>query len=96
MNEEFLSQTELGKLYGVSSHMIGRWLTDAGLRGRNGKPCGEGWNFVTTRTSTNVGTFFYVWNRTKTTALLAKRGHQVKVTLSEPAHSEQSAKGETR
>ena len=35
---EFLSQTDLGKLFGVSSHVIGKWLLDCGLRTENKKP----------------------------------------------------------
>jgi hypothetical protein len=96
MQDEFLSQTELGKLYGVSSHTVGQWLKDAGLRDQKGKPCGDGWDYVSTRTSTQAATFFYVWNRKKTTALLSSRGHNINVALSEVAIHEQSKKGENK
>jgi len=33
-----LNQTELGKLFGVSSHVLGDWLVDIGLRTSDKKP----------------------------------------------------------
>lgn len=38
MTDEFLSQTELGQIFGVSSHRMGKWLVDLGLRYKNKKP----------------------------------------------------------
>jgi len=75
MINEYLSQTELGKLFGVSSHTIGRWLTAAGLRGPDGKPSLHGWEYVSQRPSTNPGTYFNVWHREKTVRLLESKGH---------------------
>ena len=31
--KRFMNQTDLGRLFGVTSHVIGRWLTKAGLKG---------------------------------------------------------------
>ncbi len=75
MNNEYSSQTELGKLFGVSSHTIGRWLWEAGLRDSDGKPTAWGWEYVSQRPSTNPGTYFNVWHREKTVKLLESKGH---------------------
>ena len=75
--KEYLSQTELGKLFGVSSHTIGEWLRDAGLRDPGGKPTFEGHEYADTRPSTNPNTYFWVWHRKRTIRLLESRGHQV-------------------
>lgn len=74
---EYLSQTELGKLFGVSSHTVGGWLRDAGLRDPGGKPTFEGREYADTRPSTNPGTYFWVWHRERTIQLLQSRGHQL-------------------
>ncbi len=36
MNDQYVTQTETGRIYGVSSRTVGRWLKDIGLR----SPCG--------------------------------------------------------
>jgi hypothetical protein len=73
MNEkEYVTMTELGKLYGVSSHKVGKWLRGLSLRDEKGKPSAEAFNtnFVAQRPSRQPGTYFYVWDRETTTALL--------------------------
>jgi hypothetical protein len=69
---DFLSLTDLGKLYGVSSHQVGRWLKGLGLRTESGQPTVQAFNenYVAQRSSRQPGTFFYVWHARKTTELL--------------------------
>ncbi len=69
---EYLSLTELGRLYGVSSHQIGRWLKGLGLRTVSGQPSRQAFaeGFVSQRPSRQPGTYFYVWHCRKTTDLL--------------------------
>jgi len=71
MTDGYLSQTELGELYGVSSHVIGKWLRGLGMRTADGRPSGEAFSdgMVTKRPSRRPGTWFYVWHAEKTTAL---------------------------
>lgn len=78
MSDGFLSMTELGKLYGVSSHKMGKWLMELGLRDRNKKPSrmAHEKGFVEQRDSTQPGTYFWVWNAGKTTWALEKAGHK--------------------
>jgi hypothetical protein len=69
---DYMTMTQIGKLYGVSSHKIGKWLRGLGLRDADGTPSAEAFNdnFVVQRPSRQPGTYFYVWNRALTTALL--------------------------
>lgn len=52
MNEYF-TLTELGRLYGVSSHVVGRWLKNLGLRTESGQPSNQAFadGFVSQRPS---------------------------------------------
>lgn len=73
MNEnEYVTMTDLGNIYGVSSHKVGKWLRELGLRNADGSPSAEAFSekLVVQRPSTQPGTYFYVWNRVLTTALL--------------------------
>lgn len=78
MSDEFKSMTELGKLYGVSSHMLGKWLTKLGLRDSNKKPSTIAFDngMVAQRDSTQPGTYFWVWHIEKTVSALERGGHQ--------------------
>ena len=77
MTDEFLSLTELGKLYGVSSHKMGKLLMDLGLRDKSKKPSRTAFEnrFVQQRDSTQPGTYFWVWHAAKTMWALEKAGH---------------------
>jgi phage antirepressor YoqD-like protein len=78
MTDEFLSMTELGKLYGISSHKMGKWLVELGLRNRDNKPSRAAFEngFVEQRDSTQPGTYFWVWHAEKTKWALEKEGHK--------------------
>ena len=69
---EFMSQTELGRLYGVSSHKIGKWLMSCGLRTLQGKPSPRAFQegFVEQRMSRTIDTYFWVWHVQKTVRVL--------------------------
>jgi hypothetical protein len=73
---EYLSLTELGKLYAVSRVKIGQWLVDLGLRTKEKKPSRAAFDggFVDQRDSTNPGTYFWVWDAKKTCELLDGTG----------------------
>jgi len=65
---EFISQTELGEIYGVSSHKVGRWLKDLGLRTEDGRPSRDAINdgMVQQKPSTQPNTFFWCWHAERT------------------------------
>jgi hypothetical protein len=74
---EFLSLTELGRLYGVSRNKVGQWLVDLGLRTKEKKPSRAAFDggFMDQRPSTQPDTYYWVWNGEKTTRLLDEAGH---------------------
>lgn len=69
---DYLSITEICRIYGVSSHVVGRWFKGLGLRTESGQPSIQAFNerYVSQRTGRYPGTFFYVWHAEKTTAIL--------------------------
>ena len=68
---EFISLTDLGRLYGVSSHKVGKWLKELGLRTRSGDPSPIAFadGMVEKCNSTQPGTYFYLWHFERTTAI---------------------------
>jgi hypothetical protein len=78
MNDDYLSLTELGRLYNVSSHRVGKWLVSLGLRTREKKPSESAFSggFVSQRDSTQPGTYYWVWHAEWTMRLLKQAGYQ--------------------
>lgn len=63
--DEFSTLTELGKLFGVSSHSIGRWLIECGLRTPGKKPSRKAFEDGLVRqapTGRGAG-YFWVWQK---------------------------------
>ena len=69
---EYLSLTDVGRIFGVSSHVAGRWLKNLGLRTASGQPTALAFNekYVAQRPSRYPATFYYVWHAGRTTELL--------------------------
>jgi hypothetical protein len=76
---EYSTLTELGKLYGVTSHVTGRWLTDIGLRS-NKRPSQAAFagGFVEQAPTGRGGDggYFWVWETEKTIAALEAAGYR--------------------
>lgn len=86
-----MTQTQLGQLFGVSSHKIGRWLVAIGLRTEDKRPSDEAHHgsFCTTAPSGTSG-YHWVWNSQKTVRALRDAGHAL-VSDAPPALVEPSA-----
>jgi len=73
MNEEngrLMTMREIGKVYNVSSHVVGRWLTRLQLR-EDGHPTDKAKaGGYCTFTVNDLGIGFYVWSAKKTLAAL--------------------------
>ena len=69
--------TQLGDLFGVTSHQIGRWLTEVGLRNDN-KPTAKAFDgdFCVSVPSRNQG-FQYAWRPEKVVPALVQHGHKM-------------------
>ena len=71
-----MTQTQLGELFGVTSHKIGQWLKDIGLRDEDGKPTEEAHDghFCKQAPSGPTG-YHWVWDSKKTVAALLEDQH---------------------
>lgn len=71
-----MTQTQLGELFGVTSHKIGQWLKDIGLRDEDGKPSQEAHDrqFCKQAPSGPSG-YHWVWNSEKTVAAFLEVQH---------------------
>lgn len=76
-----MTQTQLGQLFGATSHEIGRWLTDVGLRDDN-RPTPRAFDgdFCVAVPSRGQG-YHYAWKAEKTVPLLDQAGHHLAFPL---------------
>jgi len=73
----WMTQTALGKLFGVSSHAIGKWLVELGLRTKDGIPTLDALTRGLAKAMRDDrGFHFYVWDREAICALLRRAGHR--------------------
>lgn len=79
----YLTQTELGKLFGVSCKVVGDWLIEVGLRTIDRKPTRTAFDggFVS-QAALNAGGYFYKWDDEKTIKALEEGGHRRKTPVS--------------
>jgi hypothetical protein len=71
------TQSQLGQIFGVSSHVIGDWLCQIGLRDKESKkPTKKAHyaNLCETAPSGSLG-YCWVWNAEETVDVLMKAGH---------------------
>ena len=89
MSDMFLSLTELGKLCGVSSHKVGKWLVELGLRTQAKKPSPRAFRegFVEQRPSTQPATYFWVWHGERTLRVLTEAGLVESGSIRNPANT---------
>lgn len=71
-----MTQTQLGELFGVTSHKIGQWLKDIGLRDESGRPTEEAHEgrFCKQAPSGPTG-YHWVWDSKKTVAAFLEVQH---------------------
>jgi hypothetical protein len=78
MREEitYVNLTELGRVFGMTSHGIGKLLKIIGLRESNGKPSSKAFHEgYCEQAPTNRGTgYYYVWHREKIIHALEEAG----------------------
>ena len=84
---EHMTLTQIGQIFGTSSHEIGKWLTEIGLRYESNfgkKPSRRAFTegYVVSVSSRGEG-YLWAWHAQKTVAALQDAGHQVKI---QPGH----------
>ena len=78
---EYVSLTELGVLFGTTSHWIGRWLEALGLWVRCGKPTQKAHDMGLINSREYASGCEYplnTWHRERTVAVLVAAGHILK------------------
>lgn len=72
---KFMSLTQLGEIFRVSSHQVGRWLVEIGLRTPDNKPSRTAFadGYVEQMPSRNQG-YNWCWHADKTVAALEAAG----------------------
>lgn len=80
---EFMTLTQIGSLFNVSSHQVGKWLVEIGLRTDTKKPSTEAFEggYVKAAPSRGDG-YNWAWQSEKTVKALEAAGHKLSV---EPA-----------
>lgn len=74
---KLLTQTQVGSLFGVSSHVIGRWLIEIGLRTLKGRPTAAAHQGGYCGPAPSHGNgYHWAWHSEKTVAALEVAGHR--------------------
>ena len=74
---EYMTMRQIGQLFGVSSHTVGRWLKELRLRTDRGTPSHEALaSGVATQRYGDGATYHYVWQSKGTVAALEDAGHE--------------------
>lgn len=76
--DEYTTMRELGKTFDVSSHTIGRWLVEIGLRTAEKNPSQRALREYVTQISLDCGKPLFMWHQAKTIAALESAGHERK------------------
>jgi len=71
-----MTLTQLGQLFGVTSHKVGKWLVDIGHRTNGGRPSARAYRekIAETAPSRNQG-YIWVWHAESTVAALEQAGY---------------------
>jgi hypothetical protein len=74
---KLMTQTQVGKLFGVSSHVVGRWLVEIGLRNDRGRPSLQAHQGGYCETAPSHGSgYHWAWHAEKTVTALEAAGHR--------------------
>jgi len=84
---EYVTMTQLGHLFGATSHEIGRWLVDIGLRTRSKLPSDRAIHGGYVTSIRTDGPFELIsWHTVKTVAAIEAAGHR---RVTPPVYGEQ-------
>jgi hypothetical protein len=73
---EYLTQSQLGQLFGATSHKIGRWLKELGFKRPDNRPSDEAILSGMANNVTIDSVHFPVWNKEGVVTLLEANGHR--------------------
>jgi hypothetical protein len=77
---EFMTLTQLGEVFGTTSHQVGRWLVEIGLRTSAKKPSKAAFDggYVKAGPSRNQG-YNWIWHSERTVQALETAGHKLAI-----------------
>ena len=75
---DFLTQTQIGKVFGASAMQVGRWLMSLGLKERDGRPSAKAERAGLVQMVGDGRSQFPAWRKDMVVELLVKAGHQPK------------------
>lgn len=77
---EFWTMKQIGAVFGVSSHVVGRKLKELGCRTSEGKPSAEAFNkkLVQQKFTDDLADYLWAWDRDRTIRLLEGAGMERK------------------
>ena len=75
---EYLTQTQLGQLYGVNAQTIGRWLVEVGVRRSNGQPTEQALRGGLANAIEDGKTKFHGWHKESMIELFQHAGKPLK------------------
>ncbi len=74
---KYLTQTQVGSIFGTSSHVVGRWLIEIGLRTAKGRPTATAHQGGYNEAVPSHGSgYHWAWHAEKTVAALEAAGHR--------------------
>ena len=73
---DYLTQSQLGQLFGATSHEIGRWLRELGFKRTDNRPSDEAIRSGVVENVMNGSVHFPAWNKEKVVTLLEANGHR--------------------
>lgn len=82
---DYWTMKEIGNLFGITSHAVGRALKQSGYRTFNGKPSAEafGSGMVQQKWTDDYCNYLWAWNVQKTVPLLEQAGFERKAPMPE-------------
>jgi hypothetical protein len=88
IHNNYINLTELGRLYGVSSHNVGNALKQIGLRDRNGSPSALAFmgNYCEQAPTNRGSGYYYIWDQAKTIKALEAAGYKTVSEASSISH----------
>jgi len=80
---DYLTQTQLGTFFGETSHVVGRWLKEIGLRDAFGQPTRQAFKDGLAKQVVAEPLRFIAWHKERIVGMLVHAGHPLKDAASD-------------
>lgn len=74
---DYITMKEIGRLFGISSHVVGRALKELGHRTHDGRPSGQAFaeRMVDQKWTADQANYLWAWHAEKTCTILERAGY---------------------